>query len=114
MTDIRFNDVRKKGLSSNIDKKRTILETLKRNAMQGKPGIHPISPDDLRYKTWEEIEEPRSNAVVLAMMDTSGSMGVFENTWPGHFFLDGAVSPHQVPKGGHCVYRPPYRGQDRE
>ncbi|CAB3394115.1 sporulation protein YhbH [Kyrpidia spormannii] len=87
VTDIRFNDVRKKGLSSNIDKKRTILETLKRNAMHGKPGMHHISPDDLRYKTWEEIEEPRSNAVVLAMMDTSGSMGVFEKYVARTFFF---------------------------
>ena len=30
--EIRFNDIRKKGIMSNIDKKRTILENLKRNA----------------------------------------------------------------------------------
>ncbi|MDI3328648.1 MAG: sporulation protein YhbH [Alicyclobacillaceae bacterium] len=87
MTDIRFNDVRKKGLSANIDKKRTILETLKRNAMRGQPGIHRISPDDLRYKTWEDVEQPTSNAVVLAMMDTSGSMGVFEKYMARTFFF---------------------------
>ena len=33
-----FNDIRKK---------RTIMENLKRNAMQGVKGIHNISPDDL-------------------------------------------------------------------
>ncbi|MBX6396294.1 MAG: DUF444 family protein, partial [Alicyclobacillaceae bacterium] len=87
VTDIRFNDVRKKGLSSNIDKKRTILETLKRNAMRGNPGLHHISPDDLRYKTWEDTEQPRSNAVVLAMMDISGSMGVFEKYVARTFFF---------------------------
>lgn len=70
---IRFNDIRKKGLMSNIDKKRTILENLRRNATAGTPGIHGISPDDLRYKTWEEVVVPHSNAVILAMMDTSGS-----------------------------------------
>lgn len=68
-----FRDVRKKGLQSNIDKKRTILETLKRNALSGRSGIRGISPDDLRYKTWEEVPHPHSQAVVLAMMDTSGS-----------------------------------------
>ena len=31
----RFSDVRKKGLMSNIDKKRTILENLRRNATSG-------------------------------------------------------------------------------
>jgi len=85
--DIRFNDIRKKGLSSNIDKKRTILENLRRNALSGKPGIHGISPDDLRYKTWEEIVQPTSNAVVLAMMDTSGSMGSFEKYVARTFFF---------------------------
>lgn len=85
--DIRFNDVRKKGILANIDKKRTILENLLRNARSGNPGIHGISPDDLRYKTWEEIERPTSNAVILAMMDTSGSMGSFEKYVARTFFF---------------------------
>ncbi|MDB5085193.1 MAG: sporulation protein YhbH [Bacilli bacterium] len=85
--DIHFNDIRKKGLQSNIDKKRTILETLKRNARDGSPGIHRISPEDLRYKTWEEIKVPHSNAVVLAMMDTSGSMGQFEKYMARTFYF---------------------------
>ena len=76
VTDVQFRDVRKKGLQSNIDKKRTILETLKRNASAGVPGFHHITPEDLRYKTWEDVQNPQSQAVVLAMMDTSGSMGV--------------------------------------
>src|SRR5690606_33026961 len=37
--DVRFNDVRRKGLSANIDRKRTILENLKRNARGGRPFI---------------------------------------------------------------------------
>jgi len=85
--EIRFNDIRKKGIMSNIDKKRTILENLKRNATVGSPGIHGISPDDLRYKTWEEIVKPSSSAVILAMMDTSGSMGSFEKYVARSFFF---------------------------
>jgi len=85
--DIRFNDVRKKGIMANIDKKRTILENLRRNALRGKRGIGGISPEDLRYKTWEEIVQPTSNAVVLAMMDTSGSMGSFEKYVARTFFF---------------------------
>ncbi|CAM2973385.1 sporulation protein YhbH [Paenibacillus sediminis] len=84
---IRFNDVRKTGMMSNIDKKRTILENLRRNATNGNPGIHGISPDDLRYKTWEDIIVPRSNAVIIAMMDTSGSMGSFEKYCARSFFF---------------------------
>ncbi|MDO7907343.1 sporulation protein YhbH [Paenibacillus sp. JX-17] len=82
-----FNDIRKKGMQSNIDKKRTILENLRRNATSGSPGIHHISPDDLRYKTWEDKMIPQSNAVILAMMDTSGSMGSFEKYCARSFFF---------------------------
>ncbi|GMK41724.1 stress response UPF0229 protein YhbH [Paenibacillus sp. CCS19] len=85
--EVRFNDIRKKGIMSNIDKKRTIMENLRRNATTGQPGIHHISPDDLRYKTWEEIIKPQSNAVIIAMMDTSGSMGSFEKYCARSFFF---------------------------
>ncbi|OEF97768.1 sporulation protein YhbH [Desulfuribacillus alkaliarsenatis] len=85
--DIRFNDIRKKGLTGNIDKKRTIIENLKRNARNGKAEIGNISIDDLRYKTWEEIIIPHSNAVIIAMMDTSGSMGQFEKYIARSFFF---------------------------
>lgn len=86
-TDIRFNDIRKKGMMSNLDKKRTILENLRRNSMTGEPGIHGISPDDLRYKTWEDIVEPHSNALIMAIMDTSGSMGTHEKYIARSFFF---------------------------
>jgi len=85
--DIRFNDVRKKGLMGNIDKKRTILEAIKRNALRGDRRLKGISNDDLRFKTWEDIVIPHSNAVVLAMMDTSGSMGIFEKYIARSFFF---------------------------
>ncbi|MFN7249502.1 MAG: sporulation protein YhbH [Anaerobacillus sp.] len=85
--DIEFNDIRKKGLMGNVDKKRTILTALKRNAMVGKPQIAPIHNDDLRFKTWSEIVKPESKAVVLAMMDTSGSMGKWEKYMARSFFF---------------------------
>jgi sporulation protein YhbH len=85
--DVRFTDVRRKGIMSNIDKKRTILENLRRNSRDGKSEIGGISPDDLRFKTWEEIVRPQNNAVILAMMDTSGSMGSFEKYCARSFFF---------------------------
>lgn len=85
--DIQFNDVRKKGLMGNIDKKRTLLASIKRHALQGKPGLHSISNDDLRFKTWEDVEIPHSNAVIIAMIDTSGSMGTFEKYMARSFFF---------------------------
>ncbi|MEX1030811.1 MAG: sporulation protein YhbH [Paenibacillaceae bacterium] len=85
--DIRFNDIRNKGMISNLDKKRTILENMRRNALNHNPGIGRISPDDLRYKTWEDIIKPESNAVILAIMDTSGSMGTFEKYVARSFYF---------------------------
>lgn len=86
-TDVVFHDIRKKGIMSNIDKKRTLMENLRRNANAGKSGISGISPEDLRFKTWQEVMRPHSNAVVLAMMDTSGSMGTFEKYCARSFFF---------------------------
>lgn len=84
---VEFNDIRKKGLMGNIDKKRTIMTAIKRNAMKGKAEVSPFHNDDLRFKTWDEVTKPESKAVVLAMMDTSGSMGAFEKYCARSFFF---------------------------
>jgi uncharacterized protein len=75
---IKFTEVRKKGPMSNLDKRRTIMENLKRNAMHGSPGFGNINNDDLRFKVWEQETRPSSSAVVVAMRDASGSMGEFK------------------------------------
>ncbi len=85
--NIEFNDIRKTGLMGNIDKKRTMMTAFKRNAMSGKPSFHPIHKDDLKFKTWNEVLKPDSKAVVLAMMDTSGSMGIWEKYMARSFFF---------------------------
>jgi uncharacterized protein len=87
VTDIAFNDIRKTGLTGNIDKKRTMLEAFKRNALGGSSSFAPIYPEDVRYKTWDNIEKPDSKAVVLAMLDTSGSMGNWEKYVARSFFF---------------------------
>jgi sporulation protein YhbH len=56
----------------------TIRENIKRNALQGDPHFGSLTNDDLRFKTWEQDIQRESNAVVIAMMDVSGSMGTFE------------------------------------
>ncbi|WP_411503449.1 sporulation protein YhbH [Brevibacillus centrosporus] len=86
--ETRFNDVRKKGLMGNIDKKRTLIAAIRRNGLAGYNDLElGITDDDLRFKTWEEIIKPHSNAVIIAMMDTSGSMGVFEKYIARSFFF---------------------------
>jgi hypothetical protein len=85
-----FNDVRKKGLMANVDKKRTLLESIKRQAFsqkQNKDARLRITPEDLRFKTWETRPNFETNAVILAMMDTSGSMGQFEKYIARTFFF---------------------------
>jgi len=84
---VRFTDVRKKGIMANLDKKRTILENLKRNAAKGDPHFGNIHNDDLRFKTWEQEIKFQSNAVVFAMMDVSGSMGEFEKYIARSFYF---------------------------
>lgn len=83
----QFKDVRKKGIMGNIDKRRTIIESIKRNSRCGNPGQTIIYPEDLRFKTWDEDIRYQSNAVVIAMMDTSGSMGAFEKYIARSFFF---------------------------
>ncbi|BDG42132.1 sporulation protein YhbH [Saccharococcus caldoxylosilyticus] len=84
---IEFNDIRRTGLTGNIDKKRTMLAAFKRNAMNGNPSFYPIYREDLRFRTWNEVVKPESKAVVLAMMDTSGSMGLWEKYMARSFFF---------------------------
>ncbi|HET9920122.1 MAG TPA: DUF444 family protein, partial [Ktedonobacteraceae bacterium] len=69
---VRFTDVRKKGPMTNLDKKRTIMENMKRNAAKGEAKFQDIKSEDLRFKVWEPTIRYQSNAVVLAMMDVSG------------------------------------------
>jgi sporulation protein YhbH len=108
--DIRFNDVRRKGMMGNVDKRRTLMESIKRRALSGygsggsgldaaaglatgeasfpsgAAGQGLIRNEDMRFKTWEDIRKPQSAAVVMAMMDTSGSMGSFEKYIARSFF----------------------------
>jgi sporulation protein YhbH len=85
-TNTKFTDIRRAGIMGNIDKKRTILEAIKRNARAGEEN-YQIIRDDLRFKTWDTVTSFQSSAVVLAMMDTSGSMGAFEKYIARTFFF---------------------------
>ncbi len=75
---VRFNDIRRVGALPNLDKRQTLKMNLKRNALHGKARVGDFKPEDLRFKTWEETFERQAAAVILAMMDVSGSMGTFE------------------------------------
>jgi len=59
--------------------KRTFRQALRRQVMLGdydqeNPNIVPVK-EDKRYRSWKKLKSPDSNAVVILMMDVSGSMG---------------------------------------
>lgn len=74
-TETKFTDLRKKGIMSNWAKRATVLENIKRNAKESNdPRFKGLKDDDMRFRTWDDIVERHSNAVVYLMMDRSGSM----------------------------------------
>lgn len=74
-----YTDIRRHGIMGNLDKKRTIMANMKRNAMEtGKAKFGGVSKDDMRYRVSQQVPKPESNAVVVAMRDASASMGEFE------------------------------------
>src|SRR5437764_2285719 len=83
-----FNEIRRTGVMANLDKRRMILENIKRNAREeGKARFGDVRKEDLRFKTWEESLRYESNAVVLALMDVSGSMGEFKKYIARSFYF---------------------------
>jgi sporulation protein YhbH len=87
-TTTKFTEIRKSGILSNLDKRRSLVENIKRQAREtGQAGIGPFKREDLRYKTWEEQVTYESNAVVIAMMDVSGSMGEFKKYIARSFYF---------------------------
>jgi sporulation protein YhbH len=77
-TVLRYTGMRRVGPEGLRYFKRTYREALKRQVASGtydikNPVIIPIR-DDKRYRSWKEYPKPDSNAVVIYMMDVSGSM----------------------------------------
>jgi hypothetical protein len=73
-----FNTITRRGLASNLDRKRTLLEAYRRNARTGNENKWEVHSEDRRYRNYELVTEPQRNAVIFAMRDVSGSMGDFE------------------------------------
>jgi len=75
----KYTDIRSVGPQSLRHFKRTYREALKRQVASGiydpkNPVIIPIK-SDMRFRSWAESPRPQTNAVILYMMDVSGSMG---------------------------------------
>jgi sporulation protein YhbH len=75
----RYTGVRNAGPESLKHFRRTFKTALKRQIISGTynpddPVIVPVR-EDKRYRSWKVTENPESNAVIIHMMDVSGSMG---------------------------------------
>ena len=74
----RYNSVRRAGPESLRHFKRTYMTALKRQISsntynKADPRIVPYR-EDMRYRSWNVVEKPESKAVIIYMMDVSGSM----------------------------------------
>ena len=75
----RYSGIHTTGPESLRHFRRTYKEALKRSIASGNynpknPIIIPIR-EDKRYRSWKETRLPESNALIILMMDVSGSMG---------------------------------------
>jgi len=75
----RYNKVAPQGPDSLRHMKRTYKRALQRQIASGTwnpndPSVVPVR-GDMRYRSWTEDNKPERNAVILYMMDVSGSMG---------------------------------------
>ncbi len=75
----KYTGIRRTGPESLRHFRRTFKQALRRQIASGQynakdPIVVPIR-DDRRYRSWRTEPEPQSNAVIVYMMDVSGSMG---------------------------------------
>lgn len=88
---IRYNNISKVGPRSLLHRRRTLKEAIKQMIASGKwdqknlvPGFREpirvieVQKDNLRYRQWNEIKIPSSNAVIFFARDGSGSMDAFK------------------------------------
>ncbi len=59
---------------NNLDKRRTLLENIKRHAAKGRPAVGALDDSDLRFRVWNVRKRPFARAAVYMLMDRSASM----------------------------------------
>ncbi len=75
----RYSSISRSGPESLRHFKRTFREALKRQIASGtydpaRPVVIPVR-EDRRYKSWRVTKVPQTNALIIYLMDVSGSMG---------------------------------------
>jgi sporulation protein YhbH len=81
---------RKKGVRIRLDKRRTVISKVRRkkaSSSERDDDRFPFHNDDLVYRHTVTDTRPQSNAVVLCIMDTSGSMDTVKKYLARSFFF---------------------------
>ncbi|HEX7115384.1 MAG TPA: DUF444 family protein [Steroidobacter sp.] len=79
----------RRGARSRLDRRRSLKESIKRRGMQAATGTTPppFTDDDLRFRQLTKREQPAMQAVVILLLDVSGSMGERERQISKTFFF---------------------------
>jgi len=93
----RRKGFRRQGIRVHLDRRRTALQRIKRKVATGQAGAPPVfgeeeprfpfHRDDLVYRRLRPEEREESNAVVICIMDTSGSMDRLKKYLARSFFF---------------------------
>jgi uncharacterized protein len=79
----------RRGARSRLDRRRSLKESIKRRGVQSAGGAESpaFTDDDLRYRQLAKREQPAMQAVVILLLDVSGSMGERERQISKTFFF---------------------------
>ncbi len=75
---LKYSSISRTGPGSLVHFRKSYKQALKRLVSTGEydpdnPVIYPVK-EDIRYRSWKRVPDPHSNAVIIYMMDVSGSM----------------------------------------
>jgi len=79
----------RRGARSRLDRRRSLKESIKRRGVQTAAGAESpcFTDDDLRFRQLSKREQPAMQAVVILLLDVSGSMGERERQISKTFFF---------------------------
>jgi len=77
----------RRGARSRLDRRRSMKESIKRRGVQSGNDSPSFTDDDLRFRQLAKREQPTMQAVVVLLLDVSGSMGERERQISKTFFF---------------------------
>ena len=79
----------RRGARARLDRRRSLKESIKRRGVQSAQGSESptFTDDDLRFRQLTKREQPATQAVVILLLDVSGSMGERERQISKTFFF---------------------------